>query len=34
MLEILEKYQIENQETIAGGHNNPDNPDCLGNQGN
>jgi len=29
MLENLEKYQIEHQESIIGGHNYPDNPACI-----
>lgn len=30
MLENLEKYQIENQETIIGGNNNIGDPTCFG----
>ncbi len=30
MLENFKKYQVENQEQITGGENEPHNPDCFG----
>lgn len=29
MLENLEKYQIQNQENITGGHHQPHDPECF-----